>query len=63
MAFLKGLFSRRCANCGRKIEGKPYKWRGKYFCSEECKREYRRKHRRKGKGELPKDTFQAIYWK
>ncbi|MGB9631420.1 MAG: hypothetical protein ACP5KE_03955 [Candidatus Methanodesulfokora sp.] len=63
MAFLRGLFSRRCANCGRKIEGTPYKWRGKYFCSEKCKKEYRRKHRRKGRGELPKDTFQAIYWK
>jgi predicted nucleic acid-binding Zn ribbon protein len=64
VAFLKVLFSRRCANCGRRIEGKPYRWRGKYFCSEKCKKEYRRRHRRERKLRLPpEDAFHAIYWR
>ena len=57
----------RCAYCGKPIKGKPYVWRGKKFCSRECKRKYREelaKKRRKNKGiRLPKDTFEAIYWK
>ncbi len=64
MSFLRKLFVKRCANCGREIKGKIYTWRGKHFCSERCKKEYRRKHKRRSKkGELPKDTFQAIYWR
>ncbi len=57
----------RCAYCGKPIMGKPYVWRGKKFCSRGCKRKYREelaKKRRKNKGiKLPKDTFEAIYWK
>jgi YHS domain-containing protein len=63
VTFLKSLFSRRCANCGRRIEGKSYRWKGKYFCSEKCKREYRRRHKREKRGRLPEDTFHAIYWR
>ncbi len=66
MSFLKKLFVKHCANCGREIRGKDYVWRGKHFCSEKCKRTYRREHRKKyrrGGKELPKDTFQAIYWR
>ncbi len=57
----------RCAYCGKPITGKPYVWRGKKFCSRECKRKYREelaKRKRKNKGiRLPKDTFEAIYWR
>ncbi len=57
----------RCAYCGRPITKKPYVWKGKKFCSKGCKKRYREdisKRRRKRKGiRLPKDTFEAIYWK
>jgi len=58
----------RCAYCGRPIRGRPYVWRGKFFCSKACKRKYReRKARLKSKRKkgvsLPKDTFGALYWR
>jgi len=57
----------RCAYCGRPITKKPYVWKGKKFCSRECKKKYREsisKKRRKRRGiRLPRDTFEAIYWK
>ncbi len=58
----------RCANCGRPIEGRPYEWRGKKFCSRACKDAYRRSHsrkrsERKSRVRWPRDAFGAVYWR
>ncbi len=65
---VSSLGAPRCAYCGRPIRGKPYRWRGKLFCSRTCKRRYREERsravrRKRGGVRLPKDTFGAIYWR